>query len=170
MLRKSMFVAALALLPALAVAQPRQADWEMTLSGVGSSDRNMNSGSFGLNVGVGTYVTDQILVSLRSNLTYMNPHPNVGGGTFWAQHTRIAGDYHFDFDVWQPFVGASLGYQSGDLVRDSFTAGGQGGVKYYVNNRTFIFGMAEYLFSLRGGGESWRRGAWLYSTGIGFNW
>jgi hypothetical protein len=167
MMRKTVFVAALALLPAIAMAQPRQADWEMTLAGSGGADRDMDSGSFGVFAGVGTYVTDQILVSGRHNLSYAN---FPGGGTVWGNHFRIAGDYHFDLDVWQPFVGLSVGYQWGSAVRDAATAGAQGGVKYYVNNRTFVFGLAEYQFTLRGGGDRLRRGSWLFSTGLGFNW
>jgi hypothetical protein len=167
MLRKSVFVAALALLPALALSQPRQGDWELTLAAAGQSDRDLSNGSIGVHLGVGQFVTDQILLSVRHDSIYAD---SPGVGHTHAHHTRVAADYHFDLDVWQPFVGAHFGFQYGPARRDAFTAGAQGGVKYYVASRTFIYGLAEYTFALRGGGNRVRRGAWGYSAGLGFNW
>jgi hypothetical protein len=81
-------------------------------------------------------------------------------------------DYHFNLDRWRPFVGANFGGFYGDGVDDTFAAGLEVGVKYYVLPKTFILGSLEYqwLFESAGGADdSFDDGQFIYGLGIGFN-
>jgi hypothetical protein len=162
-------VLALLLIPAArSHAQPQMGDWELTLTGSGNASRNVDAGSFATSLGIGHFVTDDISISLRQQVTYAN----FNVGTDWLFHTRVAADYHFDLDRWQPFVGAGVGYVYGNAATDSFTIGPEAGLKYYLTNRAFAYGMLEYQWHARSGGEinGFRRGNWLYSIGLGVNW
>ena len=75
--------------------------------------------------------------------------------------------YHFDLDRWQPYIGANIGYQYGDNVNDSWLAGPEAGVKYFVNATTFIDANVAYEFNLEEGLDD---GAFFYGLGIGFKW
>ena len=52
-------------------------------------------------------------------------------------------------------------------------AGPEGGVKYFVNNTTFIFGSVQYQFFFEDDDDaedSFDDGQWVYALGIGFRW
>src|SRR5438270_3227586 len=70
---------------------PQAGDWELTLGGGGSNDKNFNSGSFALNGSVGYYFTTQLELSVRQGASYSN-----FGGSAWDGSTRLAFDYNFD--------------------------------------------------------------------------
>lgn len=161
MLRKLFVVAAIGLLPTLALAQQKADNWEFTLSGNGASSNDFDANSIGINGSVGKYLTKEFEVSLRQSISWADAE---GSDSVWAGSTRVAVDYHFDLDAWQPFVGANIGYAYGD-IDDSWIASLEGGVKYYVNSTTFIFAMVEYQFLLE---ESFGDGSFVYSLGIGF--
>jgi hypothetical protein len=155
-------VVALALLPVVAHAQFQQGDWTLTLTGSGQSDRDFDTTGLSALGQVGYFMTDQIEVNVRQGITFFR-----NGGTNFAGSTAIGGDFHFDLDRWQPYLGAQLGYIYGDGVRDSWIVGPEGGVKYFVNNTTYVFGQVGYNFNLQG---SSRDDLWTYSLGIGFRW
>ena len=58
---------------------------------------------------------------------------------------------------WWPFVGGSLGYIYGDAVSDTWVAGPEAGVRYFVNETTFILGLVEYEFFFDNADEAERR-------------
>ena len=159
---------ALALLPAAAArAQFEAGDFELTLSGSGFSDETFDGGQFQVNGSLGYFFTDNFELSLRQGFGYTDVTNDFNGST------RVAADYHFDLDRWQPFVGANLGYLYGGPFRDTFAAGPEAGVKYFVNDTTFLYGSLAYDFFFRNASnidDDFENGQFVYSVGIGFRW
>lgn len=147
----------------LVMAQPEAGDREFTLSGSGTSDKGFDNNSFGFTASIGWFTTDSVLWGLRQNIGVSDTE--VGGTDFSGSTTGFV-DYHFDFEQWQPFVGASIGASYGDNVKDSFSAGPELGVKYYVKPKTFVLVSGTYLFNVE---ESASDGSFIYTTGLGFN-
>jgi len=116
-------LAAIALTSSSAKAQEYGFDagnWELTLSGSGTNDRDFNSTSFGVDGSIGYFFTDNLEVALRQNITYTD----IGAtkGSAWNGSTDVALDFHFDLGRWQPFIGANIGYAYGDSTNDTFEA------------------------------------------------
>jgi hypothetical protein len=168
MLRKFYLVPVLALLmaPALAQAQFEAGNWALTLAGNGGNDQDFDGGSVGLSGSLGYFLSKEFEVGLRQGLTWSDAAEG-GGGSVWTGDTRVFVDYHFDMDRWQPYVGAFIGYLYGDVADESWIAGPEVGVKYFVNSTTFIDVNAAYAFNLEEGLDS---GAFFYGLGIGFRW
>jgi hypothetical protein len=163
MLRKLYLVPVLALLalPALASAQFEAGNWAMELSGNGSNDQDFRTVDITANLSLGYFMTKELELGVRQGLIYAD------GGSNWAGNTAVFVDYHFDIDRWQPYVGANIGYAYGENVSDSWIAGPEIGVKYFVNSTTFIDLNAAYEFNLEEGLDD---GAFFYGLGIGFKW
>ena len=161
-------VAATGLLPSLALAQPEAGNWELTLAGRGSTDDEWDDGAFLIGAKVGYFVSKELEVFVRQDIDIIFED----GGT-WGAFTAIGLDYHFDLDAWQPYVGAQIGYFYGDdlITDDTGAIGPEVGVKYFVNNTTFIFGEIGWVFFFdedESGDEDDSR--YTYSVGIGFQW
>ncbi len=168
MLRKFLCVCALAVLPAIAQAQPKAQDWEITLSGGGANNRGFTQAAFQINGSVGYFLTNEFELSLRQSVSYTD-HNN---GTLWDGSSRLAADYHFNLGKLQPFLGANIGYVYGDGISNTWEAAPEGGIKYYVHDRTFIQALVEYQFFFRNGGDAdngFKRGQFVYSLGVGFD-
>lgn len=79
-----------------------------------------------------------------------------------------------DLDRLQPFVGVGLGYLYGDeLVDESFIAGPEAGLKFFVVPNAFLFAMAEYEFLFDDPDDAEDRfedGRFVYALGIGVRW
>jgi hypothetical protein len=174
MLRKGILIAALCLLPATAQAQDVENPWELTLGGGGFNSEDFDGFAFRVDAAVGHYFTEALEVSLRQSLQYNDFGTTGGGGSALDGSTRVALDFHFplgDRSQWVPFIGAQIGYVYGDNINDTFMAGPEAGVKYYVNSTTFVFAMAEYQFFFDSGDEAddaLDDGQFLYTLGIGF--
>jgi hypothetical protein len=172
MLRKLSWlpVLGLFLIPTSAKAQQYldAGTWEMTLSGTGSSNQDVDSGSFGISGSLGYFVADQLEIGVRQTVSYSD----FNAGTNVNASTSVLLDYHFDLGQWQPFIGVSIGYTYGD-VSDSWFAGPEGGIKYFVKPETFIYGLVQYQYFFdQGDGlvNNFDDGAFAYSIGIGFTW
>jgi hypothetical protein len=168
MLRRLLVITMVALLaaPAVSMAQFKQGDWELTLSGNGANGPDFDAVSFAVNGSVGYFFTDQFEAGLRQTIGFSDQGPSTLNGS-----TRVFVDYHFDMDQWQPYVGANLGYAYGDAVSDTFFAAPEGGVKYFVNDTTFVFFSVEYQFffdEAEEADEEFSDGQFLYGLGIGF--
>ena len=170
MLRKGILIAALCLLPAAtAHAQDVENPWELTLGGGGVNSEDFDGFTFRVDAGLGYYFNEAWEVSIRQSLSY-----NDFVGSSLDGSTRVALDVHFplgDRSQWVPFVGAEIGYVYGDNINDTFMAGPEAGLKYYVNSTTFVFAMAEYQFffdSADDADNSFSDGQFVYSLGIGF--
>ncbi len=153
----------------LSVWGMEQGDWELTLGGGGtsSSDFDANAGSF--NASLGYFLTSNLEVALRQNLAFASAED--GGST--AAQTRLAADYHIRLTQrWRPYLGASFGGIYGDDVNESFTAGLEGGLKFFALPKTFVFAHVEYQWTFDDSDQfddAFEDGLFLYSVGIGFN-
>lgn len=170
MLRNLFVAAVFVLLPAAAAsAQFQQGDWELTLSGQGRHGPDVNGVDAGINASLGYFITKELELGVRQSVSYAD---DTGAGSAWVGTTRLALDYHFDLGRWQPYVGANLGYQYGD-VHNSFEAAPEAGVKFFVNSTTFIQLGVEYQFFFdrdSNAGNAFSDGQFVYGLGIGFKW
>ncbi|MEX2454166.1 MAG: outer membrane beta-barrel protein [Rhodospirillaceae bacterium] len=147
---------------------PRQGDWEMTLSGTGTSDNDFDSHTIGISGGAGYYFTDNVLVGARQSVNFaeVNDDDTINFAT------RVHADWVFDFGRWRPFVGVNFGGIYGERVNDTFAAGPEIGVKYYADRNTFIYGLGEYQFTFKDAddaGDAADDGQFYYTVGVGFN-
>ena len=162
MLRKLFVVAAIGLLPTLAMAQPKGDEWDFNLNASGASSTDFDGNAIAVNFSVGKYLTKDLLVAVRQTVAFADSDTTSSN---WNASTYAVVDYHFDLDAWRPFIGANIGYAYGDIDQDSWIAGLEAGVKYYVNSSTYVYGMVQYQFLLQ---ESFGDGQWVYAFGIGF--
>lgn len=143
---------------------------ELTFGGSGGVDRGFNDSFGGATVGYGVYFNNEWMGAIRQSLNYNNPDR---GATRWSGSTRVAANYHFtELGMAMPFVGASFGRIYGDAVRDTWTAGLEVGVKYYVRRQVFVFAMVDYSWFFDRGRQldnNFDEGQFGWTTGIGFN-
>lgn len=165
-------------LPMAASAQspevgPRQGDRELSISGTGSSDRNVDSGSFGVTGDLGWYLQTHLVAGVRQSVNYASIEGEDIKDDFWNGSTRGYLNYHFLSDSARPFVGASLGGIYGDGIEDSAFAGLEAGLKYYVQTKTYFLARVEYQFlfsSANDASDAFQDdGAWAYTVGLGYN-
>lgn len=168
------------MLPLAATAQqsgsgqfgPADGDREFSIAGSGSSDKDFDSGSFGLVADLGWYFSDPLVLGVRQSVNYANIEGEDVSDDFWNGATRGYLDYHFGSSRLRPFLGASLGGIYGDGVNDSAFAGLETGVKYYVRQKTYLLARVEYQWFFDSGSEAddtFDDGAWAYTVGIGYN-
>jgi hypothetical protein len=162
--------AALLLLPALAAAQFERGDWELTLAGVGTSNKDFDEHAIGVSGGLGYFLLDPLELSLRQTLTYVKSSDSNATDA----STIFALDWHFPLGEDHrlvPFIGGNVGFFYGDTVSDSLEYGPEAGVKYFVNTTTFIYFRAEYEFFSHVSGSSSTSNddrQIVYGIGIGF--
>lgn len=158
-------------LPAATFAQGfTQGDKVLSLGGSGASDDEFVDNDFTFEGSIGYFFTDAWEVALRQGLTFNDV---AGDDDEWAAATRVALDYNFDMGRWWPFVGASFGYIYGDAVEDTFVAGPEVGLRYFVNETTFILGLIEYEFFFEDSDEAedaFDDGRFVYTLAMGFRW
>jgi hypothetical protein len=162
--------AGLLIVPTPGAAQPEDEQWELTLTGSGSNNQDFDAGGFGASGSIGYFLTEGWEVLLRQSLIYANSEEESGE---YVASTRVALDYHFDFDRFQPFVGANLGVVYGNEAEETGLAAPELGAKFFVKEETFLFAMAEYQFFFEDASdadEGFDDGQFVYSIGIGFSW
>jgi len=169
---------------------------EFTLGASGASDRRFSGSSGGASGSYGWYLNPSSEIVFRQSFNWstgsqplVNTPTTSGGATttpvptittdtrrLWDAATRIAFDQHFSAPNAQlrPFLGANFGGVYGRAVRDTWAAGLEGGVKYYIQPRTFVQGIVEYGWFFRhahsfGSTDRFKDGAWNYSLGMGIN-
>lgn len=166
----------LALAPAIAFAQDarqyrggaKAGDNEITLSGTGTNNNDFDAGAFGVSGSYGWFLTNALLVSLRQSINWAGAED---ADDTWSASTRIAADYHFNTaGRFRPFVGANIGYFYGDNVNNSGLIGPEAGLKYFVNDTTFVLAQVEYQWFFDDGdvGDAFDDGAFQYTLGLGF--
>ena len=148
--------------------------WELTLTGSGTSNEDADAGNAALQFSLGYFVFDQFELLVRQGVGYTDNDDVTGGGTSVIASTAVGVDYHFDLDRWQPFIGAAIGYNYGDSdVDETWFAGPEGGIKFYVKDDTFLYGLVQYQWFFDDSEtfeDNANDGAFLYAVGIGFNW
>jgi hypothetical protein len=143
---------------------------EFTHGGAGASDREFSDSFGGVSFSYGYFTSETQEVALRQSINYSNPDP---GGRAYNGSTRLAFDQHFaTSSALRPFLGVNAGGIYGDSVRDSFAAGLEGGLKYYVQPRTFVYGMIDWGWTFRHArnlSDRFSSGQYNWSLGVGFN-
>jgi len=141
-------------------------DLELTLGGSGSSDESLDGTVFNIEAGLGYFMTQNFEAVWRQGISYADvPHSDN-----WNASTRLSFDYNFDMGVWHPYLGANIGYLYGDTVKEQFIAGPEGGVKYFVNDTTFITAGLEYQFLFEDShdaDDNFDDGRFVYLLGLG---
>lgn len=151
---------------------PSAGDREFTLGGSGLSNKDMDSSSGGIGAAFGVYLNDTLLLSIRQTVNYVNPS---GGDSSYIGSTRLALDQHVLVSRsgrLRPFVGVNFGGVYGDEVTNTFLAGIETGVKFYVQPRTFLYGMVDYAWAFRdsdAAADNFNDGGFQWSLGVGFN-
>jgi hypothetical protein len=183
-MKRYLMIGALACaIPGMAMAQdygsrayteygPSQGDREFSISGTGSSEDDFDNSSVGISAEIGWYLSEQMVAGIRQSVNFADIEGEQFDDDYWNGATRGYVDYHFGDAALRPFLGASLGYAYGDGVNDSFFAGPELGLKYYVLPDTFVTGRAEYQFYFEDADdadEAFDDGAWAYTIGVGFN-
>lgn len=164
-MKRFVFAAVLALLPAMALAQQKAGQWDFSLGGGGVSDNDIETGSANVTFLVGYFISKELEVGLIQGWSYVD----VDVDTAWSANTSLFGAFHFDLNAVQPFIGPVLGYGGyGDnAAQDEWYYGVLGGVKWYVKPEVYIYGSVQYqrfFDELDDGSE----GAFQYNIGIGF--
>jgi hypothetical protein len=169
--RLGLIVVFLFVLPVFAFAQQPdygflKGDKTFTLSGAGSSDNDFDNTVFTTSFSLGYFFTDNFEGSLRQDVSFVD----APGDNLWNGATQLVVDYHFDLARFQPLLGASIGYLYGDNVKDQFIAGPEAGVKWFINQTTYITALVQYQFLLDdddGIDDNFDDGRFVYGLGIG---
>lgn len=168
MLRKLIVLAAVGLLPVIAQAHFKQGDWDLTLGGSGYHGPDLDGVSAGVGIGLGYLVTDNLEAGLRQSVNF----DDFGAGSDLDGVTSVFADYHFsmgDRGQWRPFVGANVGFAWGQGSADSFQFGPEAGVKYFLNETTYV-GLSiayEMYCNNPAGGSTLSNGEFLYGLQLG---
>src|SRR5581483_6394792 len=107
--------------------------------GAGGSNRQFSDSFGGANFSLGYFMNDTQELSLRQSINYSNPD-FPGARQEWNGATRLAFDQHFAASgPMRPFVGVNFGGAYGKSVTDTWAAGIEAGLKYYVHPNTFVY-------------------------------
>lgn len=176
MKRFAVVLAAALALPGVAFAQssemavgPKVDDWEATLSGTGTSNNDFDDHNLGISGSVGRYMTDNVLLGVRQSINFSDVS---GSDDVINAGTRGFADYVFDLGRFRPYLGVAVGGIYGEGVNDTFAAGPEAGLKYYADQRTFLFAQTEYQFTfndVEGADEAADDGQFFHTIGVGFN-
>jgi hypothetical protein len=142
---------------------PRQGDWEAFLGGSGASDEKFDRNAIGATGSIGYYVLKFLPVSLRQNFAAaFGSHVNDN----FQYATTGAVDFQAPLGRFQPFLGGFGGYAYG--ANYSWVTGPEAGLKFYVNESTFIQGLFQYGL-IADKNFQWNDGVAVYTIGAGFN-
>jgi hypothetical protein len=162
------FVAALLAIPAASFAQFQKGDWDLTLSGNASNGPDFDGTTISAIGTAGYFVTDQFELTLQQTVGFSD----IGGDSALNASTGVGAFYNFNVgDKFVPYAGAYVGYAYGDAIEDTFFAGPAAGVRFFVNNSTYINLGAQYQFYFNEGddsSEAFSDGQFIYSLGVGF--
>lgn len=146
---------------------PNAGNWEATLTGTGQSDDEFDSSAFGVTGSLGRYLTKNWLVTFKQGLTLDEQTDLSGDSTLVNGRSVLQGAYQFDMAKWQPYIGMNVGYVYGASTDDEAIFGPELGLKYFVNESTFMFGNIGYEVPFD---ECCNNGSVPYSLGIGFTY
>src|SRR3569833_2414832 len=121
---------------------PKAGDNEFSLSGGGTSNKQVDRSTVTLALIYGKYITDSWQWAIRQGVNVAD----VANDNQWNGSTRLAVDYHWNFGRWRPLVGVNVGAGYGNNVSDTGIAGPEVGIKYFPKPDTFIFFLEEYQF------------------------
>lgn len=145
----------------------QQGDWDVLLSGSGGSSHNWSGGNASLAASVGYLFTDSLELSLRQSLSMSDSHgtENTRSGS-----TEIAFDAHIGTGPVLPFLGVNFGRVYGEGVDDTWTAGPEGGVKWFLKQDAYLLAMVDYVIRFDSShdlDDGWHEGDFVYTIGFG---
>ena len=144
-------------------------DKSFTISGTGASDNDFDTTTFGTTAELGWFLTNEFELGLRQSVNVLALE---NSDDRWSGATRGFADYHFGQGSVVPYLGANLGGIYGEDVQDTGAAGLEGGLKFYVKDKTFIALQIEYDWLFDNSDEidnQFDDGAYFYTLGVGFN-
>jgi len=155
--------------PATAFSAFDAGNYEFTLAGSGSSDKNFDTTTASAEGALGYFFTPVIEGVIRQGIGFSDTQDD----TDWNGSTRLAVDFNIPLERFVPYLGGSLGYLYGDNVEEQFIAGPEAGLKSFVNDTTFILAAVEYQFLFEDADqadEAFDDGRFVYTLGVGFKW
>jgi hypothetical protein len=144
-------------------------DKSFTLSGTGASDKDFNTNTFGTTGELGLFLTDHFQFGIRQSINVLALDNE---DDHWSGATRGFADYNFGQGAVVPYLGVNAGGIYGEDVHDTGAAGLEGGLKFYVKDKTYIAFQVEYDFLFDSANDvdnQFDDGAYFYQLGIGFN-
>ena len=141
---------------------PHAKNWEAIITGTGQSVDEFDRSNFGLTGSLGYYYSKNFLLTFKQGLQYgdTNKASLVNGRSVFQAA------YQWDFARWQPYLGMNIGAVYGAGIHNDGVVGPEGGLKYFVNESTFIFGSIAYEVPVS---KCCNNGSIPYSIGIGFD-
>lgn len=170
-MKKSLFLLVMVVclaIPLTSNAQFYHQRWEFSLGGSGNSDRDFDTSVFSTEMSLGYFFTERLEIIFRQGIGYFD---TKGGKDSLNGSSRAGLDIHFKLGKLMPYIGATMGYVYGDSVTESYIAGPEGGLKFFVNSTTFINGMIAYDFFFEDTDEAeaaFDDGRFVYALSIGF--
>jgi hypothetical protein len=152
-----------------ALAAQQAGDKAFTIAGTGNSDKDFDSNSFGSTAELGWFMSDSLELGLRQGVNVLALDDQDDA---WSGATRGFADWNFGQGSIVPYLGANIGGIYGEDVHDTGAAGLEGGLKFYVKDKTYIGLHVEYQFLFDDTDDIDNRfddGAYFYSLGVGFN-
>lgn len=143
-------------------AGPEAGNYEATLTGSGQSSDDFDDNNFGVTGSVGYYVTKNWVWTVKQTALLADD----GNSSLLNGRTIVQAAYQWDQGRWQPYLGMNVGGLYGAGVRDDGLFGPELGLKYYVNESTFLFGNIAYEMRMD---ECCNDGNVPYALGVGFN-
>ena len=118
---------------------------------------------------MGWFLTNEFELGIRQSVNVLALE---NADDRWSGATRGFADYHFGQGSVVPYLGANLGSVYGEDVHDTGAAGLEGGLKFYVKDKTFIALQVEYDWLFDNSDDidnQFDDGAYFYTLGVGFN-
>ena len=141
---------------------PHAGNWEGTLTGTGQSDNEFDRSNFGVTGSVGHYFTKNFILTFKQGLQY----GSKGDANLVNGRSVFQAAYQWDLARWQPYLGMNIGAVYGAGIKDDGVIGPEGGIKYFVNESTFLFGSIAYEARI---GHCCNDGTIPYALGVGFD-
>lgn len=141
---------------------PRAGNWEATLTGAGLSDDSFDSNNLGAAGSLGYYINKNFILTFKQGLQFGDNNDS----TQVNARSILQAAYQWDFARWQPYLGMNVGAVYGAGISDEALFGPEAGVKYYVNESTFIFANIAYEMTFD---DCCSDAVIPYTMGIGFN-
>lgn len=141
---------------------PHAGNYEATLTGSGQSTDDFDNSNFGVTGSLGYYYTKNWVFTVKQSMHLGDDNDR----TLVNGRTIFQAAYQWDYGRWQPYLGMNVGGIYGADVEDDGLVGPEVGVKYYVNESTFLFGNIAYELPVS---ECCNDGNVPYALGVGFN-
>lgn len=146
---------------------PGPGNLEVQLGAAGGNDEDFETGGGNLNASVGYYFGDVVELIVRQSLGISDSGP---GPDTWNGMSRVGLDFNAQLDPVILYAGGLFGRIYGDTVADSWTAGPEIGLKWYIKDEAFLNVGAEYQFFFDEDdrvGDAFENGSFVYVIGFG---